>query len=113
MDYKDVLLTFDGRIGRSDFWLKGVLPIFIFNLLIGAIDSVITGGVIALLGNIVAIYPTVAVVVKRFHDRNKTGWWALLLLIPIIGSLWILIEGGILKGTEGDNNYGPDPLAVH
>ena len=112
MDYKDVLLSFDGRIGRSDFWLKGILPIFVVLVLISAIDSVITGGIIAILAQILSIYPSVAVGVKRFHDRNKSGWWVLITLIPIIGGLWYLIECGILKGTEGANNYGPDPVAA-
>lgn len=112
MDYKDVLLSFDGRISRYDYWLKGILPIFVVLLIISVIDSYVSGGIINLLASILSIYPTVAVVVKRFHDRNKSGWWALLLLIPVIGPLWILIECGILKGTESDNDYGPDPLAA-
>ena len=110
MDYKDVWLTFDGRISRSDFWLKGALPIFVVNLLISAIDSVITGGLIATLVSIALIYPSVAVGIKRFHDRDKSGWWVLVALIPIIGWIWYLVECGILKGTEGENKYGPDPV---
>lgn len=113
MDYKEVLLSFDGRISRSDFWLKGILPIFVVLLLIAAIDSLITGGVIALLAQIVAIYPSVAIGVKRFHDRNKSGWWVLINLFPFIGWIWYFVECGILKGTEGPNDFGPDPLAVN
>ena len=113
MDYKDVLLSFDGRIGRYDFWLKGILPIAVVLILISALDSVITGGIIALLAQILSIYPSVAVGIKRFHDRNKSGWWVLITLIPFIGGLWYLIECGILKGTDGDNEYGPDPLAAY
>lgn len=110
MDYRDVLLSFDGRINRSDFWLKGILPLFVVLLLITAIDSVITGGIIALLAQIVSIYPSVAIGVKRFHDRNKSGWWVLITLIPVIGGIWYLVECGILKGTEGANDFGPDTL---
>lgn len=110
MDYRDVLLSFDGRINRSDFWLKGILPLFVVLLLITAIDSVITGGIIALLAQIVSIYPSVAIGVKRFHDRNKSGWWVLITLIPVIGGIWYLVECGILKGIEGANDFGPDTL---
>jgi len=113
MDYKDVLLSFDGRIGRSDFWLKGILPIFVVLLIISALDSYITGGVIYLLASIISIYPNVAVGVKRFHDRNKSGWWVLISLVPVIGAIWYLVECGILKGTDGDNVYGPDPVGVN
>jgi len=102
MDYKDVWLNFEGRISRSEFWLKGILPIIVINLLLSAVDSAITGGLIATLAGIVLIYPTVAIAIKRFHDRNKSGWWALILLIPFFGMLWVLI-------AVGNNDYGPDP----
>jgi uncharacterized membrane protein YhaH (DUF805 family) len=47
------------------------------------------------------------VYIKRFHDRDKTGWWVLIGLIPLIGPLWLLIELGFLKGTDGANRFGP------
>lgn len=50
------------------------------------------------------------VTAKRFHDRDKSGWWALLHFVPWIGTLWIIFECGFLKGTTGPNQYGPDPL---
>ncbi len=49
---------------------------------------------------------------KRYHDRNKSGWWVLIVFVPVIGGLWYLIECGFLRGTPGPNNYGPDPLAA-
>ncbi len=57
------------------------------------------------------IWPALAISVKRWHDRDKSGWWVLIGLVPLIGGLWALIETGFLPGTEGDNQYGPDPLA--
>lgn len=61
---------------------------------------------------LVALYPAICVSIKRWHDRDKSGWWVLIGLIPIIGAIWVLIECGILKGTEGPNRFGPDPLAA-
>ncbi len=59
----------------------------------------------------------ICLLIRRFHDRNKSGWWVLGLmaasLIPYIGCvacLWIFIEPVFLRGTEGPNDYGPDPL---
>ncbi len=52
-----------------------------------------------------------AVTVKRSHDRDKSGWWILIALIPLIGAIWFLIEFGFLRGTPGPNRFGPDPLA--
>ncbi len=50
-----------------------------------------------------------AVGVKRWHDRDKSGWWMLIGIIPYIGGIWQLIECGCLRGTEGPNRFGGDP----
>ena len=47
--------------------------------------------------------------VKRWHDRDKSGWWVLIVFIPIIGLCWTVVECGFFKGTEGANRFGPDP----
>ena len=48
--------------------------------------------------------------IKRCHDRDKSGWWCLLLLIPVVGTIWAIIDLGVLAGTLGENRFGPDPL---
>jgi len=53
---------------------------------------------------------TLCVHIKRCHDRDQSGWWVLLLLIPVIGFIWAIINLGILEGTRGPNRFGPDPL---
>jgi len=58
---------------------------------------------------LVLTWTHLAVFVKRWHDRNKSGWWVLINLIPVIGWFWTLIECGFLEGTVGANTYGPDP----
>jgi uncharacterized membrane protein YhaH (DUF805 family) len=50
------------------------------------------------------------VTVRRLHDRNKSGRWVLVNLVPVVGWLWTLIECGILRGTTGPNRFGQDPL---
>ncbi|MBV7329929.1 DUF805 domain-containing protein [Chloroflexi bacterium TSY] len=56
-----------------------------------------------------ALWPNLAVSAKRWHDRDKSGWWSLIVLIPIIGVIWMLIEVGFLEGTNGPNRFGPEP----
>ena len=51
-----------------------------------------------------------AIAVKRYHDHDSSGWWSVLGLLPILGQLGLLISLGMLKGKEGDNRFGPDPL---
>jgi uncharacterized membrane protein YhaH (DUF805 family) len=54
------------------------------------------------------IWVGLAVQVKRWHDRNKSGWWVLVGFIPYIGGIWQIIECGCLRGTEGENRFGSD-----
>ena len=50
--------------------------------------------------------------VKRYHDVDKSGWWVLILLVPVVGFVWFLIECGFQRGTSGPNRFGPDPLSA-
>ena len=91
--------------------------IFAIGILANIIDAMLglqMGQGVGILGLIVAlaaIYPAIALYAKRWHDRDKSGWWTLIVLVPIVGPIWILVELGILEGTRGDNRFGPDPLA--
>lgn len=60
--------------------------------------------------SLVFLYPALALYTKRWHDRGKSGWWTLIMLVPIIGPIWALVELGFLTGTPGPNQYGADPL---
>ena len=125
------LFSFDGRLNRAKFWLILIATdIAVFVLL--AILVAVTGGSMTMgedgsmptmgggvMGNLVALVIFVAAVwiglavgVKRYHDRSKSGWWVLIVLVPVIGGLWYLIECGFLRGTIGPNAYGPDPVAL-
>jgi uncharacterized membrane protein YhaH (DUF805 family) len=55
------------------------------------------------------IIPQSAVQVRRFHDQDKSGWFALLNLIPYLGALIVLVFM-MIEGTTGENQYGPDPV---
>jgi uncharacterized membrane protein YhaH (DUF805 family) len=124
----NLLFSFQGRINRAKFWLVHVgivvVEAIVLSLMGGtaAIISgdyeqvmIVSGGVTGAVWSIVgvlAFWISLAAGVKRWHDRNKSGWWMLIILVPVIGSLWYLIECGFLKGTTGPNTYGPDPLAA-
>ena len=119
MDWKYLLTSFDGCINRAKFW--AVIGIFIALAIIGMIIDSILGsridmgngaqlGIVGLIISIASIYFALAVYAKRWHDRNKSGWWTLIALVPFIGAIWLIVELGILEGTRGANQYGPDPL---
>lgn len=108
-----MMTSFDGRTGRRDYWVRGILPIFIFTLIAGVIlgTSGFSQEQVSGLTSLIFLIPNLAVGAKRCHDRDRTGWFMLIGLIPIIGWLWLLVELGFLRGTVGGNRFGPDPLA--
>src|SRR4029077_3787911 len=124
---KDLLFGFHGRANRAKFWLVA-LGIFVVEVIIFAVLGSMMGmsadpeqalnamgpvaWIVLLVFGVVATWISIAVAVKRYHDRDKSGWWVLIVFVPIIGGLWYLIECGFLRGTPGPNNYGPDPLAA-
>ena len=114
MDFKTFYFSFDGRIGRQDFWLRYVLP-YLGMLFVTVLFTSINenaGSTLSLIFSLIAIWPSLAVIAKRWHDRNKSGWWILINIIPIVGSIWALVENGFLRGTVGPNRFGPDPLSA-
>ena len=133
----ELLFSFDGRIGRGQFWL-GYLAAILLTVLVMVIVSimvpweqvVITGpdGQVTTIDYaneamlpvwigyglllFVTTWISIAISVKRFHDRGKSGWWYLIIFIPLIGPLWWLIELGFFRGDPGPNAYGPPAVAA-
>jgi uncharacterized membrane protein YhaH (DUF805 family) len=112
IDWAWLLFSFDGRINRAKFWL-GVGAMWFVTWIVWTIAFATGSGFMWFIASILIlliIWPSLAVSIKRWHDRNKSGWWVLIGLVPIIGGLWALIETGILPGTIGSNEFGLDPL---
>jgi uncharacterized membrane protein YhaH (DUF805 family) len=55
------------------------------------------------------VWTTLAMQVKRWHDRDKSGFWAFVGFIPFVGWLWVLVELNFLEGTIGPNSFGASP----
>jgi uncharacterized membrane protein YhaH (DUF805 family) len=124
---QSLLFSFQGRINRAKFWLVHVLMwvvlAIVFGVIFGsaamssdpqaALQSVgAIGGIVFLIVYVLAIWIGLAVAAKRWHDRNKSAWWILIAVVPVVGGLWYLIECGFLRGTTGPNKFGADPLAM-
>jgi uncharacterized membrane protein YhaH (DUF805 family) len=138
MKFVNLFISPSGRINRAKFWIA-ILVFTVLNVLStgmvlasGSNTLIILNGIISLL----VAASGILVGIKRLHDRNKSGWWVLLywlapfvmlsvgfagglpeIMVNIVGflalaiGLWSLIELGGLRGTIGQNKYGPDPLA--
>ncbi len=102
--------TFDGRSNRSDYWWV-VLCNFIIGFVLGFLGGIsgeTDGGIfttIAYLYSLATLVPGIALAVRRLHDVNKSGWYLLLGLIPVIGAIIILIYALTDSVNEG-NKYG-------
>jgi len=108
-----LLFTFEGRIGRKAYWFA-VVVLFAAGLAASLVDKLLFAdpdSVLSLVVALVSFVASIAVGVKRWHDRDKSGWWVLIILVPLIGWIWTIVENGFLPGTPGPNRYGPDPLA--
>lgn len=98
---------FEGRARRSEFWYF-ILAVTILYILAGIVDA-FTWGYPILMGLLILglFIPSLALVVRRLHDTNKSGWFYLLNIVPFGGL--VLLVFYCMEGTPGPNNYGPDP----
>ncbi len=103
--------TFEGRARRSELWWFALFT-FLGNMILGIFDNALFGGAGVLSGvfSLAVLLPSLAVGARRLHDTGRSGWWLLLLLVPVIGLL-VLIWFYIQPGDNGPNAYGPDPIA--
>lgn len=138
MTFTQTMLSFQGRLRRRDLWMYwiGLLVVaatlfVLLERLLGLDLTEHRSWILTLL----TVWPSFALLAKRMHDRNRSAWWALLLLVPdlvgsfdaiiglpleismsakIVGGLvaiWFFIDFGCLDGTQGDNRFGPSPKA--
>jgi uncharacterized membrane protein YhaH (DUF805 family) len=102
---------FSGRAARSEYWYW-TLFVVLLSIVAKVLDIVLFGTQATIIGGIVTLaflLPGLAVAVRRLHDRDKSGWFFLLILIPLVGAI-ILLIWYCQRGTMGPNRFGPDPL---
>jgi len=95
--------VFEGRARRKEYWMF-ILINFIISVVLASLSFGILEGVYSL----AVLVPGMAVSVRRLHDVDRSGWWLLVGLIPLIGIL-VLIYFCAQDSTPGTNAYGPNP----
>lgn len=95
----------DGRIGRQAYWIGSLIAAAVSIVNNVLLDRIVIGYLI----DLALVYVGICVTGKRFHDRGKSAWWCLIAIVPFVGWIWILIDAGILAGTQGPNGYGTEP----
>lgn len=106
---------FAGRARRSEYWWFAL-----FSTLVGIVAAILdsalgltfvdgsSSGFIGLVVSLALLLPTLAVAVRRLHDTDRTGWWLLIALVPIVGAI-VLIVFFVMDSTPGANRFGPSP----
>jgi len=96
---------FSGRSRRSEFWyfalINGVL-----NWVLGFLPGI--GWILSLLFGLAIIVPGIAVGIRRMHDIGKSGWWCLINLIPLVGTIWFIVLAA-QDSESGANKWGACP----
>jgi uncharacterized membrane protein YhaH (DUF805 family) len=106
--------VFHGRSRRAEYWYF-VLFNLIVAIVLAAIDSLLGTfssaqniGLLSGIYSLAVLIPTLAVTFRRLHDIDRSGWWILINLVPLIGTI-VLLVFALMDGTPGDNRYGPNP----
>jgi len=111
--------TFKGRSRRSEYWFIQLFLV-LTNLAAAAIDFALMdgdverfianggGGIVGLIWILATVVPALAVLIRRLHDTGKSGWWALIGLVPFIGGI-VLLVFTLLDSEAGANKYGESP----
>ena len=114
--------TFSGRATRSEYWwwvVAVLLAFAVMNIIDGALILPLLGfeafqpeggQPLSMLLALALILPNLAVGVRRLHDSGRVGWWMLIALVPVLGTL-VLLYFFVQPSQDGDNEFGPpNPL---
>ncbi|MFO1287168.1 MAG: DUF805 domain-containing protein [Rubrivivax sp.] len=103
-----MLASAEGRISRRRFWMWGVGAMLGLGIVLHGLLAVagVRMGLAEQVVNVVLLWPAVAISIKRWHDRDRSGWWVLLALVPVIGWIWLLLANGLLRERGGRTGSG-------
>ena len=124
-EWAELFLSSNGRLARTPFLVAAAVLLgvaVLYEAIAGYTLHWLTGWL---------VYPALlfsgaCVLSKRLHDRGRSGWWALLILVAFIAVwpqpehfldfmfclviAWAVVELGVMGGEQGANRYGPNPL---
>jgi uncharacterized membrane protein YhaH (DUF805 family) len=106
----DHYVKFDGRASRRAFWWWALFVLLV-DIAANLIDLAIGAPIFSAIVGLGLLLPNLSVSIRRLHDTNRSGWWILIGLIPLIG--WIvLLVFYLQQGDAGENRFGPPPEMV-
>jgi uncharacterized membrane protein YhaH (DUF805 family) len=142
MDWTYLFVRFDGRISRQPYWI-GTIALIVVEVACFLIGDYFEQNRLIDVIDLAFLYPEFAIILKRANDRDMRHWipfsylilsvlldavsifelggptdnpsmlyWVILIPLLIV-ALYLIVDLGFRKGTNGPNRYGPDPLAEH
>ncbi|WP_329275522.1 DUF805 domain-containing protein [Streptomyces sp. NBC_01451] len=99
--------VFSGRARRKEYWMFTLFAVII-SIVLSIIDGVIGVQILSIVFSLAILLPSLGVAVRRLHDTGRSGWWLLFGLIPIVGTITLLVFM-CLDGEQGENKYGYNP----
>lgn len=107
----DHYVKFDGRASRPAYWWWVLFAILV-SIVCNIIDSaVFDATILSFIAGVALFLPGISVAIRRLHDTDRTGWWILIGLIPVIGFI-VLLVFFLQKSDPVANQYGPPPVAA-
>lgn len=108
--------NFNGRARRTEYWMFTLFNLLIILPLIGLDVFLMSKGILpfpilSIIYSLALLLPSIAVMVRRLHDTDRSGWWYFISFVPFVGSL-ILLFFLIQDGTIGDNQFGANPKGI-
>lgn len=103
-------VEFSGRARRKEYWMF-VLFNIIASIVANVIDVALGTMMIGSLYSLAVLLPSLAVAARRLHDTDRSGWWLLSALIPIVG--WIVLLVFFCQNSKpGENRFGANPKGM-
>jgi len=106
--------VFSGRARRKEYWLFVLFNIIIsialtvIDTMTGTFSKEASAGLLSGIYTLAVLIPGIAVAVRRLHDIDRSGWWLLIILIPVIGAI-VLLVFMVQNSKPGENRFGENP----
>lgn len=99
---------FQGRASREEYWMFFLVNMVV-TFVVGILDAMWGKQLLSLVYMALIFFPSLAVGIRRLHDTDRSGWWQLIGLIPLLGMIVLLVFYA-LPSTPGDNRFGEGPI---
>ncbi|MDD1793107.1 DUF805 domain-containing protein [Enterovibrio sp. ZSDZ42] len=101
--------VFSGRARRKEYWMF-ILFYLIFSIALTIVDQILGSVFLSLIFSLVLLIPSISLTARRLHDTGRSGWWQLIVLIPLVGAIVMLVF--LVQDSHEDNIYGANPKGI-